>query len=241
MVPRGVAGYRLALLVAAAAEVIVVAAIAVSRHESALSTLAALVLAPFAILAASGLAAQVAGRRLGLLAALAYVALPLLGRLYMYGSFVTVYDHKIAPAVVGLEHTGWFVVGIAVALLLALAPQRAAGIAGVVGAAIALILCYDAPWHRLWDNFHETTWSQTFLAFLPVAALVGAARKSPWLAAGLGGWLAFVVLRGLDRDYGTGGFWVSVAGAAPAIAVLLSSLAYLVPRLRAAPQPDPAR
>src|SRR5438552_18255496 len=95
-------------------------------------------------------------------------------------------------------------------------------------------------WLILWGNFHETTWSQTFLTFLPLAMCVGVARKSPWLAAALGGWLAVVVLRGLHRDYGSGGFWLSLAGAAPALAVLLSSLVYFVPRLRAAPAPDPA-
>ena len=82
--------------------------------------------------------------------------------------------------------------------------------------------------------------SRRNLGALGCAALVGAARKSPWLAAALGGWLAVLILRGVDRDYGTGGFWLSIAGGAPAIAVLLSSLAYLVPRLRPAPAPDPA-
>src|ERR1051325_5649715 len=98
------------------------------------------------------------------------------------------------PALVGLEHTGWFALGIGIAALLAFAPERVSAAAGVGAAVVALVAWVDSPWGHLWGNFHETTWSQTLLAFLPLAALVGAARKSPWLAATLGGWLAGLIL-----------------------------------------------
>ena len=240
MVSRTLARSGLVLPAVAAVELAAVAKIAHDRDKSGLTLLAALVLAPVAVGATAALAARLGGRRLALAAAVVYVVLPWLGRRYFYGSFLTVYDHKVMPGLVGLEHTGWFALGVGIAALLALAPERMTAAAGVLAAAVALVAWVDGPWGQLWGNFHETTWSQTLLAFLPIAALVGAARKSPWLAAGLGGWLAFVVLRGLGRDYATGGFWLSVAGAVPAIAVLLSSLAFLVPRLRTAPAPDPA-
>jgi hypothetical protein len=227
--------------VPAAAELAAVAKIAHDRDKGGLTVLAALVLAPVAVGATAALAARLGGRRLALGAAVVYVVLPWLARRYFYGGFLTVYDHRVMPALVGLEHTGWFALGVGITALLALAPARTAATAGVLAGAVALAVWVDGPWALLWGNFHETTWSQTFLAFLPIAALVGAARKSPWLAAALGGWLGFLVLRGLHRDYGSGGFWLSLAGAAPATAVLLSSLVYLVPRLRVAPAPDPAR
>lgn len=240
MVSRELARPGLALLALAALEVAVVAKTAVARHEGAAAVVLALALAPVAVGVTAALAARVGGRRLALGAAVVYVALPLLGRLYLYGPFVSVYDHKVVPALIGLEHTGWFALGVGVAVLVAVAPERVSALVGVVAAVAAVVTWADGPWRNLWGNFHETTWSPTLLTFLPIAVLVGAARRSPRLAAALGGWLAVVVLRGLDRDYGTGGFWLSLAGAAPAIAVLLSSLVYLVPRLRTAPAPDPA-
>jgi hypothetical protein len=224
-----------------AAQIAVVAAVGASRHEDALRIVVALVLAPIAVGATAALAWRLGGPRLALLAAVVYVVLPRLGRAYLYGPFVAVYDQKVVPALLGLEHTGWFTLGVGIAVLLALAPERAAAGAGIAAALVALAVWAGGPWLTLWDNFHETTWSQTLLTFLPLAALVGVGRKSPWLAAGLGGWLAVLVLRGLHRDYGAGGFWLSLAAAAPAIAVLLSSLVYLVPRLRAAPAADPVR
>jgi hypothetical protein len=228
------------LLVPAAAELGAVAKIASDRDKGGLTLLAALVLAPVAVVATAALAARLGGRRLAVASAILYVVLPWLGRRYFYGSFLTVYDHKVMPALVGLEHTGWFALGVGIAALLAFAPERVSAAAGALASTMAVVAWVDGPWGNLWANFHETTWSQTLLAFLPLAALVGAARKSPWLATALGGWLAVLILHGLDRDYRTGGFWLSVAGAAPAIAVLLSSLVYLVPRLRPAPAPDPA-
>jgi hypothetical protein len=239
VVSRELARTRLVLLVPAAAELAAVAKIASDRDKSGITLVTALVLAPVAVLATAALAERLGGRQLAMGAAAVYVILPWLGRHYFYGNFLAVYDHKLMPALVGLEQTGWFTLGVGIAVLVAFAPERVTAAAGVLGAAVAVVAWVDGPWGHLWGNFHETTWSQTLLAFLPLAALVGAARRSPWLAAALGGWLAIVVLRGLDRDYGTGGFWLSVAGAGPAIAVLLSSLVYLVPRLRTAPAPDP--
>ena len=241
MVPRKLARPGVALLAVAAVELGVVASIGHDRHESALSIAAALALAPLAVGVTSGLAWRLGGRNLALGAAIVYALLPWLGHVYLYGPFLAVYDDKVVPALVGLDHTGWFALGVAVAALLSVAAERSAAAAGVVAAAVGLVAWGDASWSNLWGNFHESTWSPTLLTFLPVAALVGVGRRSPWLATALGGWLAVLVLRGAQRDYGGGGFWFSLAAAAPAIAVLLSSLVYLVPRVRPLPAPDPVR
>jgi len=240
VVSRQLARSGLALLVASAAELAVVAKVAHDRDKSGVTLLAALVLAPVAVGATAALAARLGGRRLAVAAVVVYVVLPWLGRRYFYSSFLAVYDHKVMPALVGLDHTGWFALGVGITAVLAFAPQRVTAAAGMLAGLVALAVWVDGPWDQLWGNFHETTWSQTLLAFLPLATLVGTARRSPWLAAALGGWLVVLVLRGLHRDYPAGEFWLSLAGAAPAIAVLLSSLVYLVPRLRVAQAADPA-
>jgi hypothetical protein len=222
-------------------ELAVVASIAHERHEGALSVVAALVLAPLAVGATVALAARLGGAGFALGAAIVYALLPWLGHLYFYGPFLTVYDEKVVPALVGLDHTGWFAAGVLLAALIAAAPERAVAGAGLIAVLVGLVVWVDASWSTLWGNFHESTWSQTFLAFLPIAALVGVARRSPWLTSALGGWLGVLILRGVHRDYATGGFWLSIAGCAPALAVLLSSLVFLVPRSRTAPAPDPVR
>ena len=79
-------------------------------------------------------------------------------------------------------------------------------------------------WTRLYDNFHETTWSPTLLSLLPFACALGVGLRSPWPAAALGGWLGFFVLRGVHQAVCGGAFWPSLAAAMPAIAVLLTSL-----------------
>ena len=60
-------------------------------------------------------------------------------------------------------------------------------------------------------------------------------------AAGLAGWLALALGLAAQRGYDDAAFWQSLALAAPAIAVLLSSLWLLVPPLRLAPAPTSAR
>ena len=72
------------------------------------------------------------------------------------------------------------------------------------------------------------------LEWLPIAGAIGR-RGCSWLAgATLGGWLAFAVGHAARQGYDGAAFWQSLSVATPAIAVLLSSLALLVPRLRPA-------
>ena len=139
------------------------------------------------------------------------------------------------PALVGLRSPGWFALGVGLAVVLRVAPERVAGAAGAIAAAAALGVWVDTNWTTVYGEFHETTWSPTLLSLLPFACILGVGLRPPRLGAGLGGWLAVFVLRGVHRPYGEGGLWLSLAAALPAVALLLSGLGLLVPRLRPAP------
>jgi len=71
-----------------------------------------------------------------------------------------------------------------------------------------------------------------------LAGVIGAAMRSRVRAAGLAGWLALALGLAARRGYESGAFWQSLAVAAPAVAVLLSSLWLLMPPLRLAPAPS---
>lgn len=193
---------------------------------------AALVLAPLTALAVAAIGARI-GRRTALGAAGVYVLLPFAGRHYFYGAFLKVYDDRVMPALVGLIHTGWFALGTAVALAVVFFPERVTGIVAIVAAAIAAVAWIDVSWTQLYGEFHETAWSPTLLCYLPFAGVVGLATRRPWLAASIGSWFAVLLLRGVHRPYYTGGLWLSLAAAVPAMAVLLTALALLVPPLPA--------
>jgi hypothetical protein len=160
-----------------------------------------------------------------------YAVLPVAGRRYFYGAFLKVYDHDVMPSLVGLRHTGWFVLGVAIALGAVLLTERVAAIVSIVAAAVAAVAWIDASWGTLYGEFHETTWSPTLLCYLPFAGVIGLATRRPWLACLVGSWFAVFLLRGVHRPYYAGGLWLSLAAAAPAMPVLLTSLALLVPPL----------
>jgi hypothetical protein len=196
------------------------------------STIAALLLTPVSALAAAAIGGRI-GPRTALGAAAVYLVLPFAGRLYFYGSFLHVYDHVVMPALVGLTHTGWFALGTAVALGVAALPERVAGIIGIAAAVVAAGAWIDVSWTHLYGDFHETTWSPTLLCYLPFAGVVGLATRRPWIAASIGGWFSVLLLRGTHRPYATGGLWLSLAAAVPAMALLLTALVLLVPPLPA--------
>jgi len=231
------------LAVLAAAAFAAAALLAATRPTGgAVSVIVALALAPVAIWSIVAIGERLAGSHFAVAAAIVYVLLPFAGRFLFYGPFVEIYKDHIAPALVGLRSTGWFALGIAISVALAIAPLRAAAVAGIAAFAVALVLWVDTDWTHLYNNFHETTWSPTLLSLLPFACVLAVGLRSPALAAALGGWAGFFILRGADRSYADGGFWLSLAAAAPAAALLLTSLGLLVPRLRPAraPAPPPA-
>ena len=166
-----------------------------------------------------------------------YVLLPFAGRFLFYGPFVAVYNRVVAPALVGLRAPAWFALGVGIAVIVAIAPPRITGAAGAIALIVALVAWANTDWTTLYDNFHETTWSPTLLSLLPFACVLAVGLRRSWLAAALGGWIGFFILHGVQRPYTTGAFWLSLAAATPAAAVLLTSLALLVPRLGSAKAP----
>jgi hypothetical protein len=226
---------RLSDLALAAAEVAVVAAIAVAYGtDGPASTVAALVLAPVAVLLTRRLGEKLAGPRYGLVSALVYIGLPLLGRAYVLSTYRPTFAHHVVPQLVGLRATPWFALGVGLA---ALALVRVAWVLFVVAALISLALGTN-DLHGVRDGLHETAWSVSLLPWLAAAGVVGAAGRSLALAATLAGWLVLIALHGARQGYADAAFWQSLSAAAPAIAVTLTSLGLLVPPLRrAAPAP----
>jgi hypothetical protein len=180
------------------------------------------------------LGSRLAGERFGLGAAAVYTALPALGILYMLGNYRSTFAHHAVPDLVGLRATAFFAAGVAVALCMSVRPAVGAAV-GTTLAVVALILYGTGSLGAIRIGLHETAWSITMLEWLVVAGVIGAARRSPLLAIGLAGWLIATVLHAADRGYEAAAFWQSLSAAMPAIAVLLTSLALLVPRLRPAP------
>jgi len=226
----------------AAPAVLSLVAVLLVAHHSHVSfgwrTVAALALAPVASTAVVAVAGRAAGTRFAVAAGVVYAVLPFAARHYFYGALLVPYDRRVMPSLVGLERTGWFALGVVVCIAIALLPERVAGIIGLVGAAAAAIAWIDAPWRTLFGDFHESTWSPILLCFLPLAATIGLALRRPWLAAAVTGWVAVLVLRGVHRPYESGGLWLSLAAGVPQVAVLLTSVALLVPPLR--PRRSPA-
>ncbi len=198
----------------------------------------ALVLAVPAVWAVEGIATRIAGPRLGLAAAALYVVIPAVGHFFFADTLQialrTGYDGNVLPFLVGTRAPAFFGLGVGLAVAVRLGPLPAVGTAGLAAAAVGAVFWIQAPWTRLYDNFHETTWSPTLVCALPLACALGVALRSPWAAAALFGWLSFFVLRAAHQTYYTsaGGFWSALAAAMPAIAVLIAGLGLLVPRLR---------
>jgi hypothetical protein len=226
---------------AAVLEVAVVVIIAVAtHHDGALSLLAAVVVAPPAIFVVWTLGTRLAGPRFGGAAAVIYVALPIIARAYFLAPYRHTFVHASLPQLVGLEAPQSLALGVLCAATIAYAPRRLLAVAGSIALISALAIWGIAPLTDIRNGLHETAWSITFIEWLIVASVIGAARRSPWLAVALAGTLSFFVLRGAHGGYDGGAFWRSLAPVMPVAAVLLSSLSLLVPRLRPAPTPTPA-
>jgi hypothetical protein len=202
-------------------------------YATALGAVAGAVLSGVAAFVLSMHGRRLAGERFGAAAGSAIVLLPLLGILYALPSYRSTYEHDALPALVGATHTAWFALSVALAAALLVAPRQAIALAGVVAAATALAVWGVGPLTDLKNGLHENAWSVTFTGWLVVAGVAGLARRSPWLATGVGGWLVLFVLRGAHKPFAGGAFWQALAPAAPAAALLFVAIALLVPRLRA--------
>jgi hypothetical protein len=235
VVSRELTRPRLRLASLAAAEVAGVGVIG-ARYgtDGAVSTVVALLLAPVAVYLTYALAKRLGGERFGFAAAAVYVAVPFLGWLYMLSTYRPTFAHEAMPDLVGLRATPWFAFGLAFGVC-ALFRPLAVGLAALGGVELV------SGWGHLGAiraGLHETAWSITMLAWLPIAGAIGAGRQSWFRALALAGWIAFAVGHAARQGYDDAAFWQSLSIATPAIAVLLSSLVLLVPRLR--PQPAAA-
>jgi hypothetical protein len=226
---------------AAAAQALLALVIGVHYGNSgAVAIVAALVLGALAVFGTARIAGRIAGRGFAAGAAWTFVLLPLVATAFFTSTYRHTWLHTVLPQLVGMRATWWYALGAALALGISLVPARAAAAAGVVAAVVALIVYHASALGDVRVGIHETGWSVSFAEWLPLAGVIGVARRAPLLAAALGGWLVFFVLRGADRGYDGGAFWASLAPALPAAALLVSSLALLVPRLRPAPGPQHA-
>lgn len=209
-------------------------------NSGAWAVVAALLLGPLAVLGTARIAARIAGTAFAAGAAWTFVLLPLVSIAYFQSGYRHTWLHIVLPQLVGMRATSWYALGAALAVGVSLVPARAAALIGGAAAVTSLFVYGAGALGDVRIGIHETGWSVSLIEWLPIAGVIGAARRAPLLAAGLGGWLVFFALRGAEQGYDGGAFWASLAPALPAAAVLVSSLALLVPRLRPAAPPQQA-
>jgi hypothetical protein len=234
VVPRVLARQRVGLGALALADAVVVAAVAAAHKPAAGALVVALLLAPVAVGATATIAARIGGDRFAVWSAALLVLLPLLGNRYMLSTYRGTFDSRALPSLVGTRHTGVFALGVGIAVIVGLAPRLAAAAGGATALVVAAAIWQFDGVGALGPGLHETVWSITLLEWLVVAGILGVALRSPLLAAAVGGWLLAGLLWAAHEGYHGAVFWRSLALAAPAAAVLLSSLALLVPRLQPA-------
>jgi hypothetical protein len=210
---------------------LVVAVVAAAYgSDGALNVVAALLLAPVAVALTRRLGRRLAGERFGVAAAIVYILLPLLGRFYALSTYRHTFTHEAVPNLVGLRGTPWFALGLALTVL---ALVRVSSILFVAGAIVSLLMG-TGELAGVRAGLHETAWSVTMLAWLGIAGVIGAARKSIAIGSTLAGWLVLAVLHAARQGYPDAAFWQSLSVATPAIAVTLTSLGLLVPPFRPA-------
>lgn len=223
----------------AAVDVALVIGVAVDSRPGLLGVVAGLVLAPLAVGATHRLGSAIAGPRFALGAASMYVLLPLVALAYFLPPYRAVYRDDVLPTLLGLEHPALLALGVASAVLASLAPPRVVGAAGAVAGIAGVAVWGVGNLGDVKTALHETGWSVALAEVLPLVGVIGAARRSLWLALGLAGWCAGVLLRATHSSFATGAFWRDLAPAMPAAAILAASLGLLVPRLRPAPARAP--
>lgn len=206
--------------------------------RSLLSVAAGIVLGQITVVGVALSGRRLSNLRFGAAAAVVYALLPLLGIAYSLTTYRHTFVHTALPVLVGLRHPAWFALGASTALVFAFLPRQLFALAGLVGVIAGVVAWGLAPLTDLRNGLHETAWSITFGEWALLAGLIGAARRSVLTAVGLGGWIVFVVLRAAAQGYADAAFWKALTPATPAIALLLSALWFLIPRLRPARAPS---
>jgi hypothetical protein len=106
-----------------------------------------------------------------------------------------------------------------------------------IGVALAGLPALPGDWGNLGaneDGIREFFWSVRMLEWLPLAGVLGVARRSPALAVLLGLWFgAYLVVRGTDPDISIGGgtFFPALLPAFAAYALLVAAIPLLAPPL----------
>jgi hypothetical protein len=218
-----------------------IAVLAAMSDRSLFAVAAGIVLGQATVVGVAFSGRRLASLGFGAAAAAVYALLPLLGIAYSLATYRHTFVHAALPVLVGLRHPAWFAIGAATTLVFAFLPRQLLALAGLAAVVAGLVAWGTAPLTDLRAGLHETAWSITFGEWALLAGLIGAARRSALMAVGLGGWVVFVVLRAAAQGYADAAFWKALAPATPAVALLLTALWFLVPRLRPTPSPSQAR
>lgn len=232
MLPRFDRPQRAALGACVVAQLLVVAVVAGQEPTSGpAAVVAALVLAPLAVLGVATTAARFAGSWFAVAAAAVFVLLPFIGNRFQLAGYRRPFDEHAFPALVGTQATWLLALGVAAVAVAAVLPERLAAALGAAGVLVAAIVWSPGALGDLKPLLHETAWSVALPEWLVVAAIAGAAFRRPYLGSALGCFAAVIILRAAHRPYDEAGFWRALAPLVPCGAVLVSSLWLLVPRL----------
>jgi hypothetical protein len=137
----------------------------------------------------------------------------------------------------------WLVVAAPVAAMLVRRDARAVGatlVTAVVGL-IALAVFREVPhvafgWHQMGqslDSVREFSWSRRLLEYLPLAGVVGLARRSGPAAAFFAVVLVAAVILPLSRPLNLTEYLLVIVPGIPTYWLLTASIPFLVPRPRA--------
>jgi len=148
-----------------------------------------------------------------------------------------------AAAVLVYPHA-WLALGAPVAALLVARriPGLVAALATAGAGLIALAVFRHVPhvafgWHQMGqtlDSVREFSWSRRLLEYLPLAGVVGLARRSQPAAAFFGVALVALVILPLSRPIGLTNYLLTIVPGVPVYWLLTASIPFLVPRLSSA-------
>jgi hypothetical protein len=235
---------RLLTVAVLAAELVVVGIAATQPTDGVLSVIVAVLLAPLAVLAVARTAARLAPGWFPVAAAFTYTVLPLAANRFFLPGYRPTFDRQALPALVGLQATWAFALGVLILVAISVVPRGVAA-TGAVVALVAAVVVWGLGDLGIWQpNVHETGWSVALPEWLLVASVLGAMLRSPAIGGALAAVVVAALLHATHEPYGTGEFWRAFGVAAPSAAVLVSSVALLVPPLRRAraegPEQQPA-
>jgi hypothetical protein len=147
-----------------------------------------------------------------------------------------------AAAALVAPHTWLALAAPPLAALIARRPASAAAAGLAAGAGLlALALFRDVPhvpfgWHSMGltlGGIREFTWSRRLIEYLPLAGLIGLARRSAPAAGFFGVLLLALVILPLARTHDVTAYFLSIVPGLPTYMILTASIGFLWPRARA--------